>query len=223
MLGREGKLEASAERPGAESVRSEARASALPPRKLPHSIDSAQKFPSAGCEHADCTGLSTTPDVRRTVIKEKARQDYFKLGYIALSECRYPFLAFDRAREDRRSASRISQARGRHAVKAGADHRRDGLELRARYFPRDGYNHSVHAGGLGRRCRRLPCDDRQRAFPDEGRRSARRFALPPEARRCSPYAPINWHSAERNLSPASFPLAGDCALIRVGMQPLGEA
>ena len=50
-----------------------------------------------------------------------------------------------------------------------------------RYLHRDGYDHSVHAGGLGRRRGRLPSDDGQRALPDEGRRSARRLVLPPEA------------------------------------------
>jgi uncharacterized membrane protein YkgB len=35
----------------------------------------------------------------------------------------------------------------------------------------------------GRRRRRLPSDDGQRALPDEGRRSACRLALPPEAGR----------------------------------------
>ncbi len=62
----------------------------------------------------------------------------------------------------------------------------------------------VAAGGF-------PCDDRQCALPDEGRRSARRLALPPEAGRGSPDAAIRWHSADGDASPASFPLAGDCA------------
>src|SRR5262249_27826709 len=43
------------------------------------------------------------------------------------------------------------------------------------------HHHSVHAGRLGRRRRRLPCDDGQRALPDEGYRSAGGVDLPAEA------------------------------------------
>jgi len=57
-----------------------------------------------------------------------------------------------------------------------------------RHLHRDSYDHSVHAGRLGRRRRRLPCDDRQRPLPDEGRRFARRVDLPPEAGPGSPDA-----------------------------------
>jgi hypothetical protein len=49
-------------------------------------------------------------------------------------------------------------------------------------------------------------------FLIEGCRSARCLVLPPEAGRSSPDAAIRWHPAD-----------GDYALIRAGMQPLGEA
>jgi uncharacterized protein DUF417 len=49
-----------------------------------------------------------------------------------------------------------------------------------RHLYRDGHHHSVHAGRLGHRCRRIPRDDRKRPLPDEGRRTARRLALSPE-------------------------------------------
>ena len=50
-----------------------------------------------------------------------------------------------------------------------------------RHLHRDGHHHSVHAGRLGRRRGRLSRDDRQCALLDEGRRSARRLVLSPEA------------------------------------------
>ena len=59
--------------------------------------------------------------------------------------------------------------------------RRSGCPRLDRHLHRDGHDHSVHAGRLGRRGRRLPRDDGQRPLPDEGRRSARRLALSPEA------------------------------------------
>ena len=70
------------------------------------------------------------------------------------------------------------------------------------HLHRDGHHHSVHAGGLGRRRGRLPCDDGQRPLPDEGRRPARRLALPSEAGRGSPDAPIG-HSGARTGTEAT--------------------
>jgi hypothetical protein len=49
------------------------------------------------------------------------------------------------------------------------------------FLHRNRHHHSVHAGRLGRRGGRIPCDDRQRPLPDEGCRSARGLVLPPQA------------------------------------------
>jgi hypothetical protein len=87
---------------------------------------------------------------------------------------------------------------GQAARRAG----RPGID---RHLHRNRHHHPVYAGRLGRRCRRLPCDDRQRALPDEGRRPARRLALPTEAGRGSPDAAIGWHPADGDASPASVP------------------
>ena len=52
-----------------------------------------------------------------------------------------------------------------------------------RHLRDDRHDHSIHAEWLGRVCRRLSRNDRQRPVPDEGRRAARRLLLSPEAGR----------------------------------------
>jgi hypothetical protein len=62
--------------------------------------------------------------------------------------------------ENAGTGERLSQARGRHAVKAGADHRRDRFEWRARYLRADVTSRHVRR----ERCRRvLPASTRASA------------------------------------------------------------